>query len=286
MLSAMLIVRSQLLVGDPVRDGRTFLAVLSDTSGYVVRVHRERAGRLAQTHEAYCGVVLPEALAAFTDACKKEMMALGRGTRSRKTTRDMERWLDRLAGIGELTSPGRPRPRRSIPCLPIRPESAKPPIDGWAEQDYPDGARAVVVAPSAGPAVLSIWHDEDERPDNAVSATSRQPASPLLSGTGRIPRGCTIEGILVDELTEPAFVVLDLMLYRGENITAQPLATRFSLLTQLWGEIAEAGGVPSGWQLAPLEDEDRDKPEEPRTWRLLAAPHGMPDSWGLLSPAS
>ena len=275
---------AQFLAADPVREARTFIATLSDAGGHLVRIRREVAGRSTQALEFHQGILLPDALTAFTLACEEELQRLGGGAHERKQDARGERWLDHWAAAGEWASPGRPRPRRSIPHLPVRPPTLAAPLEGWARQVYPRGARAVLVAPSAGPAVLSIWRSKGERPDEVVSATSRDTASSLLSGAGRLPYGCTLEGILVEEAGSLSFVALDLMLYNGEKLTATPLATRASLLAQLWSELDEAGGVPADWQLASLDAPWR--PDAAYTWRVLAATYEAPGAWGFLESSA
>lgn len=273
------IVRSQLLLGDPVHGGRAMLALVSDVAGHRVRIRSNAPGMRTRSRDGYCGLILAEARESFDAALRTESRTLGRGARRREADAVMERWLDHLASAGELPSPGRPRPRRSVACPAAVPTVASAPASvAW--QSYPIGIRATLILPSAGAPVFALWSEGGERVVEAVSATSRHEASALLARAGRLTRASTIEGVLSPDAD--AFFALDLVRYGGEDLTNRPAATRAALLEQIWSGLGAEAGVRDGWiRLALVGDRDSLSPGYLATWRNLEAGYGIPDSWGF-----
>ena len=272
----MLIVRAQLFTSPA---ERISVALLSDASGHLVLARRGE-GAAARARITHQGVVLQDALAAFASACRSAERALGRGPNAQAPDARLERWLDRLATVGELPSADRPRPPRSLPAAPVDLVLGPAP-EGVIWQAHPSGRRAALLTPASGSAILALWA-EGGRLGEILDATTDHPDASLLVGAGRLPRATTLDAILLpDRGSGPALVVIDLLRYAGEDISNQPTSVRLGLLHQLWEEMAQGGSAPAGWRLAATRADQR-----PATgpagwsWRQLAAPYEKASGWG------
>lgn len=184
--------------------------------------------------------------------------------------------IARLAAQGESGTRGQPLPRGAVPTAPARQRAtswqhlrtaANSPSTAFAF--LPAGAeRAFAALDATGHARLLLPDEtgqvlESIAPGDLAEADALLPERPWWNETPVLP-STTFDGFVQDLSTlltnvgtnnaagktvgDFVYWVLDLVRYRGVDVTDRPLAERLSLRDQALAELATAGRLPPRWR--------------------------------------
>lgn len=129
---------------------------------------------------------------------------------------------------------------------------------GWALQLFPLGLRVLTVVPQHGAAFFRAAAVGEQPP------TAGALGDPLLilarAGyllaevplSGSILNGTVLDGLLIDVERRARLFLLDMLAYRGKEISHLPFEERHGLLRQARAELSAAKQLPAGWEFGEL----------------------------------